>query len=220
MIDCQTAAGRHGRSRGSTGPPGGSGWRLAVGPPTAGAVAIRPVLDPQTFIAIDRDIPAMDGDRRARERDRDLLAVLFLSASTGAGAAIARESPEVLLAPEPVDAPVVAVALTGVVAMVSLVTILAAVVLVVAALREFVRWPRGLEAAAVLAAVSVALLGFLTWIAAPYDVRGDEWIGSPVAEGELALARLLVVGVLAASLGTVWLSARWGGSSRRSIHDR
>lgn len=146
------------------------------------------------------------------DRDRDLLAVLFVAYAIGSGVAISRMGAG-SSAPLPIDAPIV---LAGLQVAVYTGLLVAGFVAAARAIRAAATAPPETK---VSLALALAVLGFLavsTWIGAPYDVMGDRWIASPATPAETTRLRFLAVGLLVLAGGALgWVYDRDRRSSRR-----
>lgn len=146
------------------------------------------------------------------DRDRDLLAVLFVAYAIGSGVAVSRieVGPS---APLSIDESIV---LAGLLVAVATGLLVAGIVSAARAIRAIVTASPEVK---VTLALSTAVLGFLaasTWIGAPYDVMGDQWIPSPTTPTEATQLRVLAIGLLVLAPGALgWVYDRDHRSSRR-----
>ena len=141
------------------------------------------------------------------DRDRGLLAALVVAYAVGAGVAVSR-APVDPGTPATVDPSFL---LSGSVVAVSTGLLVAGVVAAAWAVRGIVGATTTTKLSLALGGAFLGYLGLSIWIAAPFDVRGDQWIASPVSPGETLLLRgvalsLFVLG--GASLGRLYVKHR------------
>lgn len=143
--------------------------------------------------------------------DRNLAALLLLGYALGAGVALSQIDPGRGIESLYDGGFIETVAIGGVFVGASTLMVIVGIATVTFVVLEILRWPREHHVAAGLTGAIVLWIGVNTWVAAPYDVRGDQWIGSPVSQVRILLVRGMSLGLLILLIVSfLWLFHREG----------